>query len=125
MVEQTAQTQYKGARASAPDEDLDNPALAELTRAELIELVEQQRERGIRISFSGKANARGLARRVRPRTLRHLKTYGAGTEADRARNQVLEGDNLQAMLRARGICGSVGTRRRRGRRRHRDRLPAN
>lgn len=87
--------------------DLDNQALAELTRAELIELVEQQRERGIRISFSGKANARGLARRVRPRTLRHLKTYGAGSESERARNQVVEGDNLQAMVTLYRLRGQV------------------
>ena len=49
---------------------LDGVDLNELTRDELIALVESQQERGIRISFSGKENARGLGRRVRPRVTR-------------------------------------------------------
>ncbi|MGW3332442.1 site-specific DNA-methyltransferase [Streptomyces rubiginosohelvolus] len=76
---------------------IDSPTLEELTRAELIELIQAQQEAGIRISFPGKSNARKVGRMVRPRTLRALKTYGAGDEAERARNLVIEGDNLQAM----------------------------
>jgi len=100
-------TSVGGAAGTPSDDDMDNPALADLTRAELIELIEQQRERGIRISFSGKANARGLARRVRPRTLKHLKTYGAGSEEERARNQLIEGDNLQSMVTLYRLRGQV------------------
>ena len=71
--------------------------LHEMTRDALVEMLEAQLESGIRISFTGKANARSLARRVRPRVARPLAKYGAGDGADRARNLVVEGDNLQAM----------------------------
>lgn len=71
--------------------------LDELSRDELIELVEAGNEGGIRIDFSGKSNARKLPRRVRPRICRTIKKYSAGPEADQARNLIVEGDNLQAM----------------------------
>ncbi len=71
--------------------------LDELSRDELIELVEAGSEGGIRIDFSGKSNARKLPRRVRPRICRTIKKYSAGPEADQARNLIVEGDNLQAM----------------------------
>lgn len=71
--------------------------LRNMTREELLELLESHLEGGIRISFSGKANANSLARRVRPRVTRPLAKYGAGDATDRASNLVIEGDNLQAM----------------------------
>jgi adenine-specific DNA-methyltransferase len=71
--------------------------LADLSREELIELLSERREDGIHIDFSGKANARKLYRRVRPRIARTLKKYSVGSEEDQARNLVIEGDNLQAM----------------------------
>jgi adenine-specific DNA-methyltransferase len=73
------------------------PRLEELSRDELIELLEARGEGGIRIDFSGKTNARKLYRRVRPRVGRTIKKYSAGSEADQARNLLIEGDNLQAM----------------------------
>lgn len=69
----------------------------DLTRTELIELLEEQSEGGIYIDFSGKANARKLPRKVRPRVAQTIKKYSAGSEEDQARNLVIEGDNLQAM----------------------------
>jgi adenine-specific DNA-methyltransferase len=69
----------------------------EKTREELLEVLETQLEDGIRISFSGKANAHSLARRVRPRMTRPVAKYGAGDTTDRASNLLIEGDNLQAM----------------------------
>jgi adenine-specific DNA-methyltransferase len=75
----------------------DAPALQDLSREELLELIEAQSEAGIRLQFSGKANARSIARRVRPRVLRDVPKLGVGSEGDRARNLVIEGDNLQAM----------------------------
>lgn len=71
--------------------------LEDLSRDELIELLEARGEGGIYIDFSGKTNARKLARRVRPRVARTIKKYSIGPEADQARNLVVEGDNLQAM----------------------------
>ncbi len=71
--------------------------LDELSRDELIKLVEAGNEGGIRIDFSGKSNARKLSRRVRPRIARTIKKYSIGSEQDQARNLLVEGDNLQAM----------------------------
>jgi adenine-specific DNA-methyltransferase len=75
----------------------DLPDLEHLSREELIELVEAQAEGGIRVSFSGKANARQIARKVRPRVTRTVAKYSAGSAEDRATNLIIEGDNLQAM----------------------------
>ena len=72
-------------------------SLEDLSRDELIELIEARAEGGIRIDFSGKANARKLARKVRPRTARTIKKYSIGPEEEQARNLLVEGDNLQAM----------------------------
>ncbi len=71
--------------------------LVDLTRDELVELLEATSEGGIRIDFSGKANARKLYRRVRPRAATTIKKYSIGSEEEQARNLVIEGDNLQAM----------------------------
>ena len=71
--------------------------LEDLSRDELIELLEERGEGGIHIDFSGKANARKLYRRVRPRVGRTIKKYSAGPDAEQARNLLIEGDNLQAM----------------------------
>jgi hypothetical protein len=46
--------------------------LEDLSRDELIEMLEAQGEDGIRIDFSGKGNARKLARRVRPNDRRRV-----------------------------------------------------
>lgn len=70
----------------------------EMTRNELLELVRAQHEAGIRINFSGKDVARGLARKVQPRASRRLAKYSAGGEEDQARNQAIEGENLQALV---------------------------
>jgi adenine-specific DNA-methyltransferase len=71
--------------------------LEDLSRDELVECLEALGEGGIHIDFSGKTNARQLARRVRPRVARSLKKYSAGSEEQQALNLLVEGDNLQAM----------------------------
>lgn len=73
------------------------PALSSLSREQLIELLESRHEGGIRIDFSGKTNARQLARKVRPRVMRTIKTHSVGTPESQAQNRLVEGDNLQAM----------------------------
>lgn len=79
--------------------DVSTPkALDEMTREELLDLARSQQEEGIRISFSGKDVARRLARKVRPRTSRRLAKYSYGAEEQQARNLVVEGENLQAMV---------------------------
>jgi adenine-specific DNA-methyltransferase len=71
--------------------------LEDLTLDDLLEVIELSPTSGIRISFSGKANARGLGRAVRPRVTTVVAKYGVGTPEERAVNRVIEGDNLQAM----------------------------
>lgn len=55
-------------------------------------------EQGARITFVGKSAAKRLYRKVQPRTSRRLAKYSVGSEEEQARNQVIEGENLQAMV---------------------------
>ena len=69
-------------------------------------------EAGIRITFVGKDNARQLARRVRPRVMSGIAKYSVGTAEEQARNMVIEGDNLQALVtlyRERGQVDLIAT----------------
>ncbi len=75
----------------------DDRPLSELSRDELLSLLEAQGEAGIRIAFPGKGTARQLARRVRPRVSRAIAAFSVGSPEEQARNLVIEGDNLQAM----------------------------
>jgi len=70
----------------------------QMSREELLNFVSSHQEEGIRIGFSGKDLARRLARKVQPRTSRRLAKYSCGSEEEQARNQVVEGENLQAMV---------------------------
>jgi adenine-specific DNA-methyltransferase len=72
--------------------------LSELSREELLLLLQSQQEAGVRVTFSGKDNARHIARLVQPRVSKTLKALSAGPEDERARNQLIEGENLQAMV---------------------------
>jgi hypothetical protein len=71
---------------------------SELSRDQLLELLEAAGQDGIRIAFSGKANARGLARAVRPRVVKTIPAAGYGDDVDRAHNVLIDGDNLQSMV---------------------------
>jgi len=73
-------------------------SLEEMTREELLDLVRSQREEGIRLAFSGKDAAKRIARKVQPRTSRTVVKYSIGTPEEQARNQLIEGENLQAMV---------------------------
>jgi adenine-specific DNA-methyltransferase len=68
-----------------------------LSREELISLLEQP-EQGVRITFSGKTNARKIARIVRPRVMQSLVKFSVGTPEQQANNRIIEGENLQAMV---------------------------
>ncbi len=70
----------------------------DMTREELLDLVTSQREGGIRITFAGKDVAKRIARKVQPRTSRRIAKYSVGPEEEQARNLVVEGENLQAMV---------------------------
>src|SRR5437764_12248760 len=64
---------------------------------ELEQKLEDYSQGGIKILFSGKANAQRIARKVKPRTLREIKSLSIGTEEQKSQNLVIEGDNLLAM----------------------------
>jgi adenine-specific DNA-methyltransferase len=84
----------------------------EMTREELIDVLHAQREEGTRITFSGKDVAKRIARKVQPRTSRRLIKYSVGSEEQQAANQVIEGENLQAMVtlyRERGLVDLILT----------------
>ncbi len=69
-----------------------------LTKDELVELVRtQSTEAGIKLTFPGKATSRRITRRVRPRVQRTIAKYDAGSDEERAKNVLIEGDNLQAL----------------------------
>lgn len=71
-----------------------------LGKDELIEVIVRllgEVEPGVKLTFPGKAAARRITRRVRPRVQRTIAKYGAGSDEDRAKNLLIEGDNLQAL----------------------------
>lgn len=69
-----------------------------LTKDELIDLLRERAEAGVKVTFPGKALSRRIARRVRPRIQKTTPRYGAGPEEERAKNLLIEGDNLQALV---------------------------
>ena len=84
---------------SADTDRMDEIAnLQDLTREQLIELLTERTEGGVKIQFNGKANARQLARKVRPRVQKSIKKYSVGDAEAQSRNLVIEGDNLQSMV---------------------------
>jgi adenine-specific DNA-methyltransferase len=64
---------------------------------ELEQKLEDYSQGGIKILFSGKANAQRVARKVKPRTLREIPELSLGSEEQKSKNLVIEGDNLLAM----------------------------
>jgi len=64
---------------------------------ELETKLEDYSQGGIKILFSGKANAQRVARKVKPRTLREIPELSLGNEEEKTKNLVVEGDNLLAM----------------------------
>lgn len=68
-----------------------------LTKDELIEMLLEKAESGVNLSFPGKAATRRIARKVRPRVQRTVDKYSFGSEEERSRNLLVEGDNLQAL----------------------------
>lgn len=82
---------------SIPD-DLAQLTVGELTAEQLMALLDATSEGGIRLTFTGKPVARQIARRVRPRTLTTIGRLGYGAPDQAAKNLLIEGDNLQAMV---------------------------
>lgn len=90
----TAGDHYDRGRASV--DDLDDLEL--LTKEELIVMLREKSDPGVKITFPGKAQVRRFVRRVRPRVQRTVENLCVGTEAERSNNVLIEGDNLQALV---------------------------
>jgi len=71
--------------------------LEALSVEQLVEIIREKTGAGVNLSFPGKIMARQIGRRVRPRVQRTVKALSAGDEDGRARNLIIEGDNLQAL----------------------------
>jgi len=69
-----------------------------LAKDELIDLLREKVDAGVKVSFPGKALSRRIARRVRPHVQKTIAKYGAGSDEERAQNLLIEGDNLQALV---------------------------
>ncbi|MFD2607937.1 site-specific DNA-methyltransferase [Deinococcus taklimakanensis] len=86
----------------------DNLELIEhLDKADLLELVRSLLKQGISLNFSGKRTAQIIQRKVRPRTMRQVKALHIGTEEEQARNLLIEGENLQALVTLHRFRGEV------------------
>lgn len=72
-------------------------AVKDLSSEDRLSLVEDLGGGGITVTFSGKSNAALIARKVRPRVMRSVKTLSVGDGEAQAANTLIEGDNLQAM----------------------------
>ncbi|RHZ37534.1 hypothetical protein [endosymbiont GvMRE of Glomus versiforme] len=59
---------------------------------ELEAKLEDYSQGGIKILFSGKANAQRIARKVKPRTLKEISELSLGNEEQKSKNLVIEGD---------------------------------
>ena len=73
-------------------------ALENLDREDLLKVVKSLISNGVALSFHGKRTALEIAKRVRPRLTRREPKLHVGTPADQARNLLIEGENLQAMV---------------------------
>lgn len=71
--------------------------LESLSVEQLVEIIREKTGAGVNLSFPGKALARQIAKRVRPRLQRTVPSLCVGDEDGRSRNLIIEGDNLQAL----------------------------
>ncbi len=76
---------------SVPPSGFDSSRLDGLSHAELIAFVEEATGGGTTVNFSGKANATRIARKVRPRVVRRIKTLSVGDASSQAANRLVEG----------------------------------
>lgn len=83
---------------SIPQADELGRELAKLDRDDLERMVRGLLTNGVALSFHGKRTAMEIARRVRPRVTRREAKLHVGPAADQARNLLIEGENLQAMV---------------------------
>ncbi len=73
-------------------------ALDMMERDDLVKMVKTMMNGGIVLNFHGKRAAQGIDKKVRPRQTIVKKELSVGTPEEQARNMIIEGENLQAMV---------------------------
>lgn len=73
-------------------------ALERLDREDLVKLVKSMLSNGVALNFYGKRTAQEISRRVRPRVTRREPKLHVGDPDEQAKNLLIEGENLQAMV---------------------------
>lgn len=69
-----------------------------LDREDLIKLVKRMLNGGVSLMFHGKRIAQQIQKQVKPRTVKIRKDLCFGTPEEQAKNLIIEGENLQAMV---------------------------
>ena len=73
-------------------------ALDLMDRDDLVKMVKTMITGGIVLNFHGKRTAQEIDKKVRPRQTLIKKELCVGSPEDQARNVLIEGENLQAMV---------------------------
>jgi adenine-specific DNA-methyltransferase len=73
-------------------------ALEMLDREDLLKMVKTMMGGGMVLNFHGKRTAQEIDKKVRPRQTQVVKKLCIGTPEGQARNMIIEGENLQAMV---------------------------
>jgi len=80
----------------ATQSELDNLDL--LDKEDLIKLLKNVLQQGVTVNFHGKRVATEIYKRVRPRVMKTIRNLSVGTPGEAAKNLLIEGENLQAMV---------------------------
>lgn len=69
-----------------------------MDRDDLLKMVKSLMNHGISLNFHGKRTAQEIDKKVRPRQTQIRRDLSVGTPEEQARNMIIEGENLQAMV---------------------------
>jgi adenine-specific DNA-methyltransferase len=69
-----------------------------LENTKLHELIDEEKNSGIRITYKGRTPPWQIVRKVKPRAQNIIKYLSVGSESNQTANMIIEGENLQAMV---------------------------
>jgi adenine-specific DNA-methyltransferase len=75
-----------------------SPSIEMLDKEDLLKLLKTMMSGGIVLNFHGKRTAQEIDKKVRPRQTQIKKELCVGSAEEQARNMIIEGENLQAMV---------------------------
>lgn len=78
-----------------------------MSKDELLKIVKKMLSGGISVMFHGKKSASEIKRKVRPRIMKMDKKLSVGSEDEAAKNMLIEGENLQAMVTLYNYKGAI------------------